>query len=200
MPLASSCTALPRPQRTPDFALGADHICWLEGSGAILAEVVCVVVVFRGSKHGENLVNLGGEEVLWEKQLQEVEDMLKISLGEVGSDEEDEEDAPLQPASQMSPGKSFRSPSKSLVRSKGFGISEGAESSKASNNSSPSSSLSPLSLGAEALRGKQRQLSAREKERKRKKVKRKKNTFLQAPRPPRLLQAGDDLKRPLTGG
>ena len=81
-PLASSCTALPRPQRTPDFALGADHICWLEGSGAILAEVVCVVVVFRGSKHGENLVNLGGEEVLWEKQLQEVEDMLKGSLGE----------------------------------------------------------------------------------------------------------------------
>jgi len=81
------------PSVPPDFTLGADHICWLEGSGAILAEVVCDDVVFRGSKHGENLVNLGGEEVLWEKQLQEVEDMLKGSLGEVGGDEEDEEDA-----------------------------------------------------------------------------------------------------------
>ena len=46
-------------------------------------------MVLRGTKHGEDLFNLGGKEVLGEKQLQEIEHVLEGRLGEVGGDEED---------------------------------------------------------------------------------------------------------------
>ena len=81
------------PSVPQDVAFGADHIRRLEDDGAILAEVVRDDVVLRGTKHGEDLVNLGGEEVLGEKQLQEVEHMLEGRLGEGGGDEEDKEGA-----------------------------------------------------------------------------------------------------------
>ena len=81
------------PSVPQDVAFGTNHIRRLEDDGAILAEVVRDDVVLRGTKHGEDLVNLSGEEVLGEKQLQEVEHMLEGRLGEVGGDEEDEEGA-----------------------------------------------------------------------------------------------------------
>jgi hypothetical protein len=85
---ALTAVAAGRLVNTRDTALG---IVLGEEGEALLAVMVTENVAVGGGEEAQQLINLCGQEVLGKEELEESQDMLEDSLGDVGSQEEDEE-------------------------------------------------------------------------------------------------------------